>query len=79
MIFNCLPSGTVVILSAMISLRARRSIDLTQRSISHEVTDRHPIAKRPDEVIDLVTLDLALLTPVSGPVRVWRADAELNQ
>lgn len=61
----------------MISLQARRSIDLTYRSISCEVTDHHPIVKRPDEVIDLFTLDLAPLTSGSDPVRVGHRDAEL--
>lgn len=72
MIFNFPPSGTAVISSTMISLWARRSIILTHRSISREVTLRHPVVKRPDEVIDFVTLDLAPLTPGSGPVGVWR-------
>ncbi|CAB1458278.1 unnamed protein product [Pleuronectes platessa] len=51
-----------VISSAVISPRARRRIDLTHRSISREVTDPHPIVKRPDEVANLVPLDLARLT-----------------
>lgn len=55
----------------MISPGARRSIDLTHGSVSHEVTDHYPIVKRPDEVINLVTLDLVLLTYVSGPAGVW--------
>lgn len=76
-ICNFPPCGTVVISSAMISLWAKRRIDSTRRSISHEVTDHHPIVKRPDEVIDLVTLDLAPLTPGSGLAGVWRRDAAL--
>lgn len=55
--FNFPPSGTVVILSTMISLRVRHGIDLTRRSIRAEVTDHHPIVKQPDEVINLITLD----------------------
>lgn len=61
----------------MISLRARCSIDLTYWSISCEVADHHPIVKRPDEVTDLATLDLAPLISGSGPVGVWRRDAGL--
>lgn len=63
----------------MISLRARRGIDLTHRSISCEVTDHHPIVKRPDEVVNLVTLDLAPLTHGSALAGVWHGDAGLDQ
>lgn len=52
--FNLPASGTVVILSVMISLWARRNIDLTYRSISSEPTDHHPMVKRPDEVINIL-------------------------
>ncbi|TNN71009.1 hypothetical protein EYF80_018825 [Liparis tanakae] len=72
--------GNVVISSAVISPRARHSIDLTRRSLSREVTDHHPMAERPGEVIDCVTLDPAPsdpLTPGSGPAGVWRRDAGL--
>ena len=74
---NFPPCGRYVISSAMISLRARFRIDLTHWSIGHEVTDHHPIVKRPDEVIDLVSLDLDLLTSGSGPAGVCRRDASL--
>lgn len=74
--FNLPPSGTVVILSVMISLWARRDIDLTYRSISSKPTDHHPMVKRPDEVINLLhpwpnSSDLQ--------VGVWHGDAGLNQ
>ncbi|KAI4832386.1 hypothetical protein KUCAC02_015355 [Chaenocephalus aceratus] len=65
----------VLISSAVISLRARHSIDFTHRSISREVTDHHPIAKRPYEVINLATLDLVAVILGSGPAGVWRRDA----
>lgn len=55
---NSPPCGAVVILSVLISLRARRSIDLTYCSISSRGTDRHPTVKKPDGVVNLVTLDL---------------------
>lgn len=42
----------------LISLRARRGIDLTYCSISSGGSDRHPMVKQPDEVVNLVTLDL---------------------
>ncbi|KAK1885688.1 Undecaprenyl-diphosphatase, partial [Dissostichus eleginoides] len=70
-----LTSIQVVISSAVISLRARHSIDFTHRSISREVTDHHPIAKRPYEVINLATLDLVAVIPGSGRAGVWRRDA----
>lgn len=76
---NFPPSGMVVILSAMISLQAGRAIDLTHQSFRGEVTDQPPIVKRPDEVINFVTLDLAPLTHGSAPVGVWHGDAGLNQ
>lgn len=60
--FSSPPCGAVVILSVLISLWARRGIDLTYCSISSGGTDRHPMVKQPDEVVNLVTLDLALLT-----------------
>lgn len=79
--FQFPPAGTVLISSAVISPRTRRCIDLTRRSISHEVTDHHPITERSREAADLVTLDFAPLTSevwFTGR-RVWRRDAGLDQ
>lgn len=74
---NSPPCGALLILSVVISLRARRSIDLTYCSVSSRGTGRHPTVKKPDGVVNLVTLDLPPYRPIPKTPSTCRSTSGL--